>query len=127
MSWFKLKKLFGNLLKVDYLIKHIKNRCSKKMSLNCPKCGAANEESADFCVSCGDDLTKAREKKVDEKDEPAQTSEKKLYRSRTNKMLTGLAAGLAKYFDMDVDLMICFRYHNSNRLSYHGCSNPTRT
>ena len=71
----------------------------------CTKCGAANEEFAEFCVSCGDDLTKERKKKADEKEEAAQTSEKKLYRSRTNKMITGLSAGMAKYFDMDVDLM----------------------
>lgn len=75
------------------------------MPLYCTKCGAANKEFAEFCVSCGDDLTKERDKKVDKKDEPAQTSEKKLLRSRSNKMITGLAAGLAKYFDMEVDLM----------------------
>ena len=75
------------------------------MPLYCTKCGAANEEFAEFCVSCGDDLTKERAKKADKKDESAQTSEKKLLRSRTNKMITGLAAGLAKYFDMEVDLM----------------------
>ena len=75
------------------------------MPLYCPKCGAANEEFAEFCASCGDDLSKVREKKAEKKDEPAQTSEKKLYRSRTNKMITGLSAGLAKYFGMEVDLV----------------------
>ncbi|MCK5183648.1 MAG: PspC domain-containing protein [Candidatus Heimdallarchaeota archaeon] len=75
------------------------------MPLYCTKCGAANEEFAEFCKSCGDNLIEAREKNTDKNDEPAQTSEKKLYRSRSNKMITGLAAGLAKYFDMEVDLM----------------------
>ena len=71
----------------------------------CTKCGVANKEDAEFCVSCGESLKAEKKKKVDEKKESSQNTEKKLYRSRTNKMLTGLAAGLAKYFDMDVDLM----------------------
>jgi len=75
------------------------------MPLYCIRCGAANEESAELCASCGEDLTKERKKKVDENEEPSQTSEKKLYRSRTNKMITGLSAGLAKYFGMEVDLV----------------------
>jgi len=75
------------------------------MPLYCTKCGAANEEFAEFCVSCGDDLTKERKKKVDEKEESSQTSEKKLYRSRSDKMITGLSAGMAKYFGMEVDLV----------------------
>ncbi len=71
----------------------------------CTRCGVANKKTAEFCVGCGENLTIEREKKADKKNGSAQTSEKTLYRSRTNKMITGLAAGLAKYFDMEVDLM----------------------
>ena len=80
------------------------------MPLYCPNCGTANEEFAEYCASCGETLEQARIKK--EKSEPQTTQtesatvkEKKLYRSRTNKMITGLSAGMADYFDMEVDLV----------------------
>ena len=81
------------------------------MPLYCPNCGTANEEFAEYCASCGETLEKARIKK--EKSEPQATQtessvpkeDKKLYRSRTNKMMTGLSAGMADYFDMEVDLV----------------------
>ncbi|MHA1211146.1 MAG: PspC domain-containing protein [Candidatus Heimdallarchaeota archaeon] len=83
------------------------------MTVYCSKCGAANEDFAEFCASCGEPQTEAR--KVKEKAEqaqqaPSQTTsvpqdEKKLYRSRDDKVISGLAAGLAKYFDMDVNLV----------------------
>jgi len=75
------------------------------MSVYCVRCGTANEETAEFCVSCGENLKKEEKKKEAKKETQTQTSEKTLYRSRTNKMITGLSAGLAKYFDMDVDLV----------------------
>ena len=72
----------------------------------CTRCGVANKETAEFCVGCGENMKKEEEKKkVDEKKEPSQTSEKKLYRSRTDKMITGLSAGMAKHLDMEVDLV----------------------
>ncbi|MHA1154550.1 MAG: PspC domain-containing protein [Candidatus Heimdallarchaeota archaeon] len=82
------------------------------MSVFCPKCGAANEEFAQYCASCGDDLASARE----EKSKKGQSSEsetfstepetkKVLLRSRTNRMVSGLSAGMAKYFDMEVDIV----------------------
>lgn len=71
----------------------------------CTRCGVANKETAEFCVSCGESMKAKKKKKVDEKKEPSQNSEKKLYRSRTNKMITGLSAGIAKNLDMDVDLV----------------------
>ena len=81
------------------------------MPLYCSSCGAANEEFATYCASCGEDLSQAREKK-DKSQTTSQTSstttsteEKKLLRSREDKMVTGLSAGLAKYLDMDVDLV----------------------
>jgi phage shock protein PspC (stress-responsive transcriptional regulator) len=74
------------------------------MPVYCVRCGTANEETAEFCVSCGDSLKKEKKKGTKEETQ-AQTSEKKLYRSRTNKMISGLSAGMAKYFDMDVDLV----------------------
>ncbi|MGC9778549.1 MAG: PspC domain-containing protein [Candidatus Heimdallarchaeota archaeon] len=80
------------------------------MTLYCPSCGAVNEEFAEFCANCGESLAKARDRKAEnEKAKQEKTSEgakeKKLYRSRSNKMVTGLSAGLAKYLDLDVDLV----------------------
>ncbi len=79
------------------------------MTLYCPSCGAVNKEFAEFCAGCGEPLAKVRDRKVEsEKAKQEKTSdgtEKKLYRSRTNKMVTGLSAGLAKYLDLDVDLV----------------------
>ncbi len=75
------------------------------MTTYCVKCGTANEGTAEFCVSCGENLKKEEKTKGTEKTTTTQSSEKKLYRSRTNKMITGLSAGLAKYFEMDVDLV----------------------
>ena len=81
------------------------------MPLYCPSCGAANEEFSTYCASCGEDLSQAREKK-DKSHSTSQAAssassaeEKKLFRSREDKMVTGLSAGLAKYLDMDVDLV----------------------
>jgi phage shock protein C len=85
----------------------------------CPKCGSANEEFAIFCASCGESIEKVEKKGVPEEAPPASeeqsydstpppTEEKektKLYRSRTNKMISGLSAGLAKEFNMEVDLV----------------------
>ncbi len=82
------------------------------MPIFCPNCEAANEELAQYCASCGDDLSSAREKKT----KKGQTSEPKfdstepktkkvLFRSRTNRMVTGLSAGLAKHLDMEVDVV----------------------
>ncbi|MHA1244186.1 MAG: PspC domain-containing protein [Candidatus Heimdallarchaeota archaeon] len=81
------------------------------MPLYCPKCGATNEDFAQYCASCGDDLSNAKDTK--EKAEPIENIEpeieseekakKKLYRSRDEKYFGGVSAGLAKYFDMDLD------------------------
>ncbi|MHA1125701.1 MAG: PspC domain-containing protein [Candidatus Heimdallarchaeota archaeon] len=81
------------------------------MPLYCPKCGAQNKDFAQFCASCGDDLTAARDSK--DKAEPVEniepeigsekSTEKKLYRSRDDKYFGGVSAGMAKYYDMDVD------------------------
>ncbi|HUU78879.1 MAG TPA: PspC domain-containing protein [candidate division Zixibacteria bacterium] len=81
------------------------------MSLYCPNCGTANEEFAQYCASCGEDLTVTHTKKgkaetsTPQPESSTVKEEKKLLRSRTNKMITGLSAGLARYFDMDVDLV----------------------
>ena len=81
------------------------------MPLYCPKCGASNEDFAQYCKNCGDDLTKARNTK--EKTEPIENSvpeedsegktEKKLYRSRDEKYIGGVSAGIAKYYNMELD------------------------
>jgi len=80
------------------------------MVLYCPNCGAANEEFAQYCASCGDDLSSAREKKSKKgqtQEEPKVSSDgkpkKELLRSRTDRKIAGVSAGLAKYFNMDVD------------------------
>lgn len=79
------------------------------MPLYCPKCGAANEEFVEYCASCGENMATARDVKDGDKGIPEQAAapEKsaQLLRSRDNKMLTGLAAGMAKYWGMDVDLV----------------------
>lgn len=86
-----------------------------QMVMYCPECGAANEDFAEFCVNCGVHLARARDMKADAKEKTtkkegqAQASpsppSKKLYRSRDNKIITGLAAGMADYFNMDPGLM----------------------
>ena len=77
------------------------------MPLYCPNCGSANEEFAEFCVSCGIDLTKSRDLKAETQEATGEqtASKKKLYRSRENRMLTGVAAGMAEYFGLEVALM----------------------
>ncbi|MBD3192906.1 MAG: PspC domain-containing protein [Candidatus Heimdallarchaeota archaeon] len=88
------------------------------MVMYCPECGAANEDIAEFCVNCGVHLAKARDLKADAKESTTKKkrqeqegttapppSEKKLYRSRDNVIVTGLAAGMADYFNMDPGLM----------------------
>ncbi|NHK31672.1 MAG: PspC domain-containing protein [Asgard group archaeon] len=77
------------------------------MTVYCPKCGAANEDFAEFCASCGEQIIKEEGKEKSEAT-PESTEKKKsskLYRSRTNKMISGLSAGLAKELNMDVDLV----------------------
>ncbi|NHJ46614.1 MAG: PspC domain-containing protein [Asgard group archaeon] len=87
------------------------------MTINCSKCGAANEDFAEFCASCGEPVKKeeeikkspiAEESSDDQADETSTTSDKKeskIYRSRTNKIVSGLSAGFAKEFNMEVDLI----------------------
>ena len=82
------------------------------MTLYCSRCGTINEDVSEFCSNCGESLTKAKEFKIGSKIKGQsgftydawQKIEKKLYRSRDNKIITGLAAGLAKYFEIDIDL-----------------------
>ncbi len=84
------------------------------MTIYCSRCGAANEDFAEFCASCGEPTASAREAKEKTNEQFAQqqtvsstqsTQEKKLYRSRKNKILTGLSAGLAEHFNLDVDIV----------------------
>ncbi|HUT81261.1 MAG TPA: PspC domain-containing protein [Candidatus Bathyarchaeia archaeon] len=85
------------------------------MTVYCAKCGAANEDFAEFCSSCGEVTAIAREVKEKAEADSAQqqttytstqtNQEKKLYRSRKNKILTGLSAGLAEHFGLDVDIV----------------------
>ena len=80
------------------------------MTVFCPNCGAANEDFAEFCASCGESLAKARKAKgkqsdVDKESSTTSYQAKTLYRSRDNKILTGLSAGIAKYSDLDVTLV----------------------
>ncbi|MBN1328472.1 MAG: PspC domain-containing protein [Candidatus Heimdallarchaeota archaeon] len=85
------------------------------MTIYCSKCGAANEDFAEFCASCGEPTASARETKEKGEtnfshQESTHTStqlnqERKLYRSRKNKILTGLSAGLAEHYNMDVDII----------------------
>jgi phage shock protein C len=77
------------------------------MTVYCPKCSAANEDFAEFCASCGEQIIKEEGKEKSEA-APESTEKKKpskLYRSRTDKMISGLSAGLAKELNMDVDLV----------------------
>lgn len=79
----------------------------KYLTVFCPKCGAANEDFAEFCASCGEYIVK-EESKEKSKAKPESSKEKKsskLYRSRTDKMISGLSAGLAKELNMDVDFV----------------------
>ncbi|MHA1530886.1 MAG: zinc-ribbon domain-containing protein [Candidatus Heimdallarchaeota archaeon] len=46
------------------------------MPENCTRCGVANKEDAEFCVSCGESLKAEKKKKVDEKKESSQNTEK---------------------------------------------------
>ena len=87
------------------------------MTIYCSNCGAANEDFAEFCASCGELLQKEEDVKKSTKDEEniddkakettpsSEKKETKLYRSRTNKIISGLSAGLAKEFNMEVDLV----------------------
>ena len=83
------------------------------MTIFCQNCGAANEDFAEFCASCGEKIAMERKEKAASSTSQANTTQtasstsatKKLFRSRDNKMLTGLSAGLAKYYDMDVDMV----------------------
>ena len=85
------------------------------MPIYCPKCGAANEETAEFCASCGESIEKAQALRSKSAAQPAAqptatqttagTEEKRLYRSRDDKAIAGVAAGLAKYLDMEVSTM----------------------
>ncbi|MEA2071563.1 MAG: PspC domain-containing protein [Asgard group archaeon] len=80
------------------------------MTIYCPNCGTANKDFAEFCISCGEDLTIARKKErtkkmKDEHKQEQESKTKELYRSRSNKILTGLSAGLAEYLGLEVDLV----------------------
>jgi phage shock protein C len=83
------------------------------MTIFCPKCGAANEDMAQFCASCGEDISQVREqkakgKKTTSNDGPTTDSKGKElppkgYRSRKNKMLAGVSGYIARELNTDID------------------------
>ena len=60
----------------------------------CPQCGKEYSQRVNFCCHCGAALTT-----------PAFVPGKKLTRSRTDKKIAGVCAGLADYFDLDPTLV----------------------
>ena len=58
----------------------------------CNYCGKVIQDDANVCAYCGKQVTAVR-------------ARKQLMRSRTNRKIAGVCAGLAEYFDMDVTLM----------------------
>ncbi len=81
------------------------------MTKFCGNCGEANVDDAQYCANCGELLTvatNAASKETltqNEARESPKEEKKTLYRSRTKKILSGLSAGLADYFGLDVSLV----------------------
>lgn len=60
----------------------------------CTQCGATIEDSANFCSKCGVRTANG-----------ADIPPRRLYRSRTEKKISGVCGGLAEYFQTDANLM----------------------
>jgi phage shock protein C len=74
----------------------------------CTKCGNKLDDTARFCVTCGQPTGPADPRQVLPPPlpfGPAGPAPKKLRRITEGKKIAGICAGYAEYFDMDVTLM----------------------
>jgi len=86
------------------------------MSNFCQNCGEANVAEAKFCANCGELLTSTSQEAAKEgvpfsKQTEAETKTKEsktLYRSRTQKIFSGISAGLGQYFGVSTGLVRLF-------------------
>ena len=67
----------------------------------CPNCQKEIADGSKFCYNCGARLTTDSAGSAPATPPPAYAASKKLMRSRRDKRLGGVCAGLAEYFDLD--------------------------
>jgi phage shock protein PspC (stress-responsive transcriptional regulator) len=73
--------------------------------MECPQCGTENIDTAKFCSKCGRELNGKQSDQAPVAQAPQSQATKTLVRCSDNKELGGVCAGLAKYFDQDVNLV----------------------
>ena len=85
------------------------------MKVYCPSCGVSNPENSTFCVECGSKLQKpqsaAKSTPVTPQAVPTQVGKpkpNKLYRSRSNRVIAGVCAGVAENMNVDPTLVRIF-------------------
>ena len=66
----------------------------------CPQCGTENPADAAFCGKCGRNLAPAPTQQSATYDRP-----KKFIRCSDDQKIAGVCAGIARYFDLDVNLV----------------------
>jgi phage shock protein C len=90
------------------------------MNIICGSCGASNTDTSTFCMDCGANVKKPEKPKYSNQqnnqpqayrsyDQASAQSypqhSRKLFRSRSNKVISGLCAGIAYHLDVDVTLV----------------------
>ena len=79
------------------------------MTIYCSNCGAANEDFAEFCASCGENLKLGKKDKSKEAGsasstpQPKSSTSTKLYRSNKNKVIAGISESIGKQLNLDTD------------------------
>jgi phage shock protein C len=69
----------------------------------CTRCGSQIEETNNFCPACGHETRRGTEAR--RPGDEGLRAPRRLYRLAYDKMLGGVCAGLARYFNIDVTLV----------------------
>lgn len=73
--------------------------------MKCASCGFVLDKNAKFCTKCGAEVVQGNEQPRFAHPPQQYQGPKKLYRSRQNRLVGGVAGGMAEYFDMDPTLI----------------------
>jgi len=73
--------------------------------MKCGTCGTTLKPNARFCSSCGVEINYKEPEVKFSRPPEKYTGPKKLYRSRSDRMVAGVCGGLGAYFDIDSNLI----------------------
>ena len=73
--------------------------------MKCSSCGTTLKGDSKFCMNCGAEIGSSDANVRFSRPPEQYAGPKKLYRSRSDRMIAGVCGGLGDYFDMDSNLI----------------------